>query len=524
MIPSHIWDCNPNDKGEPQVFRLLEQINLGKNGYGMHTLNLHGGKKQRWHELDFLVVSQRAILGIEVKAGEVRCHDGVWHIYRKDGSIAYSKHKSPLVQASEALDYFRTKWLRDRFDKRFERVPFVKVSILCSNHRPDPIHNPMGPELPDKLTAYSEDLSPDGLKQFLNDAIDYEIKTAPRNNSQTLTLEDCDDLKGSIRPSLDKSYPSRAAMGHSQARQDELTEEQYKSADMIDVTMRYIMDGGAGTGKTFLMLYDAKRRASRGENVGVLVPHESLAEHLRSLSGGVQCFTPLSEETANYPFDVLYVDEAQDFVNETGFDLMDRLVKGGMESGNWRIYGDFENQLSPTNKIEKDIWDVLVECTGNRSIFQLHRNVRNTPAIVKWLELTCGARVGQTDSLGAGPDVEVISSIEFWGLLKGGEAHSVFGEIRFDDVVVLYPSEIDSTDLTKLKMEFKNKCKVSSIEEFRGLESPVIYIRGLDSIQDLGALKDQAYKAVSRARSLCLIEGGERTLNNFSDLVRCSRG
>ena len=133
MLPSHIWNNSPHKKGESQVFALLSAINLSNFCVALHTQNIHGGKKQAWHELDFLVLTERAILGIEVKAARAACVDGVWFFYNKDGSIVYKKYKSPLVQASDALEQFRAGWLRTRFGDRFRKIPFVKTAILTTS-------------------------------------------------------------------------------------------------------------------------------------------------------------------------------------------------------------------------------------------------------------------------------------------------------------------------------------------------------------------------------------------------------
>ena len=71
MIPSHIWESHNYSKGESQIFQLLEVINISKDCAAVHTLTVHGGSKQRWHELDFLLISNAAIFGLEVKAGRV---------------------------------------------------------------------------------------------------------------------------------------------------------------------------------------------------------------------------------------------------------------------------------------------------------------------------------------------------------------------------------------------------------------------------------------------------------------------
>ena len=95
MLPSHIWNNSPHKKGESQVFALLSAINLSNFCVALHTQNIHGGKKQAWHELDFLVLTERAILGVEVKAARAVCVDGVWFFYNKD--ILQGQNPNTLV-------------------------------------------------------------------------------------------------------------------------------------------------------------------------------------------------------------------------------------------------------------------------------------------------------------------------------------------------------------------------------------------------------------------------------------------
>jgi hypothetical protein len=523
VIPSVIWNSNRrSDKGEPQVKGLLEDINIGSSGVAMHSQNIHGGKKQAWHELDFLVISNRAIIGIEVKAGKVICRDGIWQVLKHDQrTVAYEKRKSPLVQASDALEHLRNVFFKKTYKYKYSQLPFVKIAVLCSNTRPD---QDMGLEMVDELTIYEEDLSPAVFKKRLNIAIQYHITEGHVGTAMELSDEEVDSISNAIRPDLDLSYPSSSHMEHLRASQDTLTDEQLKFTDLIDAFPRYIVDGGAGTGKTFLLTYDAMRQSAKGKRVGILTPNTKLAEHIaKSCGKNVVCFSEnnLSEKS---PFDVLYVDECQDFINEKGMSLIEFSVSGGLADGVWRLFGDFENQLSSNKRNDPDVWELLLECASNNVPIKLSRNVRNTPEILKWLEISCSARIGKTDVKGHGPEVQIISSDDFSMYLSGDKEHPLYGWIDQKEAVTLYPESIDHAAIKTIVSRVKNTYLVSSIEEFKGLEANVVFVCGTEQVTDSGILRDQLYKGVSRARNLCLIVGPKELIGIISNLRRDFHG
>ena len=515
LVPSHIWESSASggDLAEIRVFNLLGKIRLSDSCVAMHSQNIVGGINQTWSEMDFLIISERAIVGVEVKAGRVATKEGKWHVYHASGEIAYTKNKSPLVQISNALDHFRTSWFVKRFNYKYKRLPFVKVAILSNNARPDA---QMGPELQDELIIYKEDLdTSDTLKNRLNIAIDYHIKNVHLNSIMSLKKNDIRDIREAIRPQLDLSYPSRAKNFAIERVQNELTEQQYTTADLLDNFNRYILDGGAGTGKTFLLVYDAMRKFKQGHSVGILVPTPQLAAHIsHQLDEQISCFDR-SSVNEHGPFDVLYVDEAQDFFNQGDFEILDKLTKGGVSEGTWRFYGDLQNQISFGKVIDKDVFDFLLDCTGNNAVCLLTRNVRNTPEIVKYLEKLCLVRIGETSVMGAGPDVQGVDYDEGLRLITGVDEHRIYGLIRSEELVILYPECLDDLAIRELVSMYGNRFKIFSVSEFRGLESSVVFLIGLDLNLNDRDIRNALYCGVSRARGLCLIGGGKTALRNI---------
>jgi len=281
---------------------------------------------------------------------------------------------------------------------------------------------------------------------------------------------------------------------------------------------RYMMDGGAGTGKTFLLAYDAHRRHFETESVGVLASSKQLIEHIGTLvNEKVVCFTPEHADRYIGKFDWLYVDEAQDFINESGFCLIDRLLVGGLQDGNWRFFGDFENQKGANAIWQQEVFELVENLTANNKKITLTRNVRNTTEIVQWLQGVCHARVGQTTVAGSGLEVTVITRQEGDALLEGKQINAAIGPIHNEDLTVLYPEQC-SNSVSRRIQHLSNRFKVRAIDDFRGLESPLVYIIGLERLEDQSLLRDQAYKGVSRATNACFIEGEDEVNLQLLDL------
>jgi len=96
-------------------------------------------------------------------------------------------------------------------------------------------------------------------------------------------------------------------------------------------------------------------------------------EHAASIGRGV----------ANV-FDVIVVDEAQDILNHAYLEFLGLSLKGGLERGRWRIFGDFELQ-----RIYPQHGSMTLEefdPDARWPVHQLQTNCRNTPAVV---ELAC---------------------------------------------------------------------------------------------------------------------------------------
>lgn len=501
LIPDVIYDRDrdPVSKGERHVFELLKNVDFFHHAVALHSLNLMGNSRQQMFEIDFLVITQRGIVGIEVKGAEMRCKDGVYYF---GGANGYQKRVSPYVQVSNAIEHLRTHGMATFGLEMYKKALFGKVAILTENYRPNASKGDT-PEMPDKAVIYKDDLfdvekfskALDGALKFAEEALGHKLQLAKR---------DISTIAYKLRPSFDVASCSVSAVNTMLEKQESFTSDQYIWLDLLSNMDRAIVDGGAGTGKTFLLEQLVKREVDKGRSVLVCTASKLLSEKIKQSVGDIAqiiCFSRgicRGEEK----YDVVMVDEGQDLFNEDFIDYLDEVVVRGLQFGRWRWFADFENQRGLGVDFDADIFDFVREATGNSTIVPLCRNVRNTPNIVNWLKQVCRARIDESEAFGSGPEVKSISRCDFDKVIQGRSLDSQIGSIEKDNLVHLYVGP-EPDDLSRKAIEAG--VPSFSIESFKGLESPFVVISGLGDVDTVDDFKQMAYKSVSRGRYLSLI-------------------
>ncbi|MDC0648820.1 NERD domain-containing protein/DEAD/DEAH box helicase [Candidatus Pseudothioglobus singularis] len=515
-IPPQIWHHEIKNNGEKRVMDLLEQINLGTCDVAMHSLNISGGHKQRWSEIDFFVITKRAFIGIEVKAGPVKWVEGYYRVYKDEACKVevYRKKKSPLVQASDAVETLRKKWFHDQ--PFFKKIPFVKIAILCSNNR---VTNNW-PEMQQEYCLYKENLTtPEIFKEYLNASINHFISNDfPFKPALSLSDDQVTEASNLIRPDWDKSFvDQQSVISNLNKEQKSMTEGQYQIIDMFSSLDRILIEGGAGTGKTFLLLYAVKFESTNNKKIAVITKPNRLLNFLKhevSFDSSIEChdFETLSSIKEN-SFDVVLIDEGQDWCNNEGIDLIDKVLINGLELGRWRWFGDFENQFDKNSLFDYSYVDYLKTCTGNNALIPLEINVRNTPSIVTALETISKARVGKTTARGDGPQVKRIKIDELNQLIHN------YQKINIEDSTILYNKMDNLNSIYSLPQLQRDGCKVEQINEFKGMESNYIFILGLGEAHDSEAFRALYYNSVSRSTGVCYIVDDAQVQKYFLEQI-----
>lgn len=118
------------------VFRQLKQLFNDKPSYvAMHSVQLTSHPNKRFGEIDFLLCTNMGLFVLEVKGGQVSCHNGVWYYKDKHGN--QNTGGSPFHQANDAMQGLRQCLLK-KFDQSFvNSICFGYGVILTDSQLPD---------------------------------------------------------------------------------------------------------------------------------------------------------------------------------------------------------------------------------------------------------------------------------------------------------------------------------------------------------------------------------------------------
>lgn len=580
MIPPQIsLDCR--SPGERILFDRFKDDPSTRNWVVLHSLGVTRHFTMIEGEIDFVViVPGEGVLCLEVKAGNVRRREGIW--YYGSEPFQTSSIKGPFKQASEAMHAIREYIKRSDPSLRkilffsgvlFTYVYFDDVSpewhpwqyadrgvlsrlpvstcclnILCKAH--EHIRN-----LPAGKTWYDP------------------VQSRP-------TEDQVKRLVNILRSDFEYVVSGRATLEETEKEIQRFTEEQFSALDVLEENDRIIFKGPAGTGKTFLAVEAARRSLLAGKSTLLLCYNKLLGQWLtdqtrtfpqkspglfkagtlhnfllqlsglRAIEAADSSFWTRKVPEAvidrallgavRAPFcDMLIIDEAQDLITEEYLDVLDLLLEGGLAGGKWAIFGDFERQ---------SIY-IRQELNGNLNIpaminqrvpvhfnFPLRINCRNTEPIAVGVELICGLRPRYSRILqGQGPDID----IDFYDSQEEQveRLRSILETLkdcfRPSEIVVLSNREDKSScagilqprdpssSLRPLRTKGGEGRAVgySTIQAFKGLESPAVILTDIDRITGERA-EALLYIGISRARLRLFMLMHERCRDHYVRAVQ----
>ena len=220
-------------------------------------------------------------------------------------------------------------------------------------------------------------------------------------------------------------------------------------------------------------------------------------------------------------FDVIVTDEVQDFFKPAFFDVLDMVLRGGLNAGNWMMFGDFERQML-YGQNRDGVEELLRTRLGSYTKCSLRVNCRNTPRIATLSYLLGKLNPSYTRILRPDDRIEPLiiyyatpsqQRKEFAKMLERLEKESFSG----DDIVVLSPKAGSkcasalltvkpwSDRLTPIE-ETKLGCiPFTTIQSFKGLESPAIIVTDIEHLNS-DLFSSLFYVATTRAlERLCIL-------------------
>jgi hypothetical protein len=526
MIPDVL--LRTDSRAEAKIFRILQDVSLGHDWTAYHSLNCSEHAYKHWAEIDFLLVGPPAILVVEVKGGRVQCKDGIWTYTDRFGRTR-TNSEGPYRQARTAM-YALRELLSNRYE--LDAIESGRIPLGFGVVFPDIGWEIDTPECPADITADRLMVAtPEYAAKYIKHLVSYW--KGKQAGASTLANEELREIRSRLRPDVDVYPPLSQSLGATLTELQHLTEEQYERLELIEQNERTIVTGGAGTGKTFLLMQYARRCAARGLRVSIVVHSPLLAAHLRSgtQDPAISIASVEALETAlRDPADVLLVDEGQDLMNVDALAELSALVKGGLDEGRWCWFMDENNQSGVAGTFDSEALSYLQTGlgTGRPVKLPLRRNCRNTKEIVRQVQLWTGADIGITEVSGFGnrpqavavlpPDAGSELSRRIKASLDGGAEPGDIGIVtegdaeptQFGNLPVPIRRLLTPLTVASVAASLKGRIVWGSAARFKGLERPIVFVLALDdttTVEPLGAL----YVALTRANyGLCVLASPKR--------------
>lgn len=535
MIPSTYPSSTP--PGEREVFDRLKSASGAEDWIVLHSLEVANHCKRLCGEIDFMILIPRAgIICLEIKShNEIRRSHNGWYY----GRSPQPDLRGPFRQASEGMHSIRNYVIG--------KVPYYRHILfhsgVCFPFARFEVESPewdtwqcidMGkfrraplPDLLVQLLAKAADKMEGAGMEWIRDAV---------NDFSAEKVQRVVDI---VRPNFEMVPSANARISCLEAELKHYTHQQYRALDFITKNPRVLFSGPAGTGKTLLAIEAAVRRKRSASDARVVwlcfnrnlmewiksnSPLQELQVEVKSLHawmlgiGGLkvgdasdpafwtrtlpeaaihQLLSADSDELGSIDF--LVVDEAQDLVSEMNLDFLDLLLKAGLGSGKWMMFGDFDLQ---------DIYQgsgtsgFSVETLNGRcspvTRCELTVNCRNRPRIASRAQTLADMNPGYTEILRPDDNLEPnfkvyetpAQQVEILAKLLDGLRKENF---RARNIVILSPFKDSAAAMLAMDPSWKQalspsllpgeeKFRYGTIHAFKGLEAPVIILTDIRHI------------------------------------------
>ncbi len=543
-------------EGEIKIFNKIKTHGQDLNWSVMHSYNVPNHPFKKWGEIDFIfIIPGKGVVCLEVKDhDEIEYRNREWLFSRKK-----EKKEDPFKQVSH-----NSEGLRKTLEKRnpaIRGIPWWHSVVFTSAA----FSSGSLPEEINKWEFMDADAfikSENSFFDFIEKVIDEARKVLiDRGNSWVIQNDDNKAKYRHLREILSaKAVFSLSTMAKSENAEISLalaSEEQLQILDLLAQTPRLMVEGLAGTGKT-LMATKIAERESFSKKVLFLVFNTKLAKKIKSwqslnsenitvesidkffLSKVNLNVTPneqkfwdqtlpehfkevLKRNNLEEYYDYLVIDEAQDILTKPyKVSALNKLLKGGISEGNWSFFGDFEEQSIYSNlNAEEMIENLHSYCSSKRYIkWDLRKNCRNPIDIGNYAQ-DYGRISSKYESFlrEETRPVEATpykSTEEQFVKIKDNILKAIEEGFIPKDIVILSMHSLDK----KLSKYLKNNSiqikeydseqtdsdivNFSTISSFKGLESPVIILIGIDDLVKFGSL---FYIAMTRATEKLVLLG-----------------
>lgn len=572
LLPPYI-DKNCKSTAERMLFDIFKNNSFTDDWIVLHSLNLSQHRVRLYGEIDFLIlIPNGGIFVMEVKGGDVKCKDGIWY-YTNKYNVTNTSHIGPFNQARDAMFSLRSA-IQKEFGKNHRFTKFI-FGFLCAFPHISFDKNSVEYE---RWQILDKDVISTGTEIFFKNLVNQFINKYEKQEwfSAKGSLPDWSDLNllcEFLRGDFERIRSAKETLALFNQEVKKYTEEQFRVLDSIQLNDRSVTQGSAGTGKTMIAIESAIRAASKGKSVFLTCYNrligdwmQSQVEEWKDKITAINLHSFLFEQSKGFQydrdqtspqdfyskylpilirdiflkgiskkFDMLIIDEGQDLIREEYLNLFDSMLKGGLATGNWEIYGDFEKQAIYAQLSENEMLDLLKKFTGySRHLLTI--NCRNTK------------QIGEETSLISGfvkPPflLEHIEGIPVEYIFYDDNANQreliydqllklLKHKISFNELVILSSKKLEKSCCNSFKyfpiIEIKSSKEISSlqnhvgfatVQSYKGMESNYVLITDIEDLSSETA-KSLLYVAMSRARFGLMLFISEKLRSEYRNILK----
>ncbi len=550
MLPPYIG-IETKSNGERKLFDLMKSLDYPDNVVCFHSLNLPEHLYKAAGELDFVIIMPGGVFILEVKGGGVTFAEGIWHHQNRWGKIDKNS-EGPFRQASSGMYS-----LIERLGRDFSITGFKEIIFGYGVIFPDCRFDAESVEWDPHTIFDNRNFTADSLRRFL-DSLSRHWHSKFPSRPANMSTDAMRELRHALRPDFEMVPTLQSHASYVEAQLERLTMEQYDRLDAVEHCDRILVEGGAGTGKTFLATEVARRHSHLDQRVLLVCFSPLLASHLRSRLNipnvhiypihqlmieflnshsivpdgfvpGMPVTSPwfrevlvpaflqvISQISDPDKYDVLIVDEGQDIINLDYVAVLDPLLRGGLNQGIWRIFFDPNSQSGIFGMLEKEVLDML------RSFGpvppRLTKNCRNTSPIVMHTSLLTGADLN-AEGAGPGPDVSInyySNTEDAARFLEKLLSDLKDQNISAGDITILSPLPWQDSSVRKLQQPHLSRIKVlrgslldtfpdtrttfAQTQDFKGLENRFVILTDITDLDASPGIISNLYVGMTRAR------------------------
>lgn len=572
LLPPYI-DKACKSTGERMLFDIFKNSSFTKDWIVLHSLNLSNHSVRLYGEIDFLIlIPGGGIYVMEVKGGDVKCIDGVWH-YTNRYNVTNTSPIGPFNQARDAMFSLHSS-IRKEFGKG-HRFSKILSGFLCAFPHISFAKHSVEYE---QWQILDKDSIENGIESFFQNLV---IQFANKHKSQKWfsekdslpDLTDLNSLCDFLRGDFERVRTAKERLTEFDSHVKKYTEEQYRTLDSIRLNERSITQGSAGTGKTMIAIESAIRTAAEGKKVFLTCFNRLIGEWMQSQIGEWKDKITVSslhnflfEQSKGFDydsthanksdfynkylplllagiykkgiyekFDKVIVDEGQDLIRTEYLSLFDSMLRGGLQNGNWEIYGDFERQAIYAQLSRVEMLHLL-KSSGQYSNFLLQVNCRNTKQIGEETSLISGFdKPPFLLEYLEGVPVEYIFYSESAlqkDLLEDQLQRLSTKQVPLNEVMIISPRKFEnscSALVTNFSVkEVKNNIELSqtqtfygfaTVQSYKGMESNYVLITDIDDLSSEMA-KSLLYVGMSRARYGLILFISESVRNEYREILK----